>query len=118
MTIAPGLASGSVESQEAHLKNGRKFLSSKETIHTFEAKAQQLNSILDKIKAPKEIDFLSIDVEGAEFSVLGGIDFNKYRFKFMLIETKEFEQIQKYLLNFRYSYVKHLSEHDILFECS
>lgn len=118
MTIAPGLASGSIERQEAHLKNGRKFLSSKETIHTFEAKAQQLNSILDKIKAPKEIDFLSIDVEGAEFSVLGGIDFNKYRFKFMLIETKEFEQIQKYLSNFRYSYVKHLSEHDILFECS
>jgi FkbM family methyltransferase len=118
MSIAPELASGSNQDHEAHVKRGQKFLSSKDDIYKFKAEAQQLNAILDKAKAPKKIDFLSIDVEGAEFSVLSGVDFNKYCFKFVLIETKEVEKIKKYLSKFQYSYVKHLSEHDILFSYS
>lgn len=115
MSIAPELAYGSNQDHEEHVEKSRKFLSSEDSIHKFEAEAQQLNSILDKTKAPKKIDFLSIDVEGAEFSVLNGIDFNKYSFKFILIETKEVEKIKNYLSKFQYSYVNHLSQHDILF---
>ena len=33
----------------------------------------------------------------------------------MLIETRDFDKLQKYLSDFRYSYVKHLSDQDILF---
>lgn len=53
----------------------------------FHVKAATLTHILDSIVPPiKEIDFLSLDVEGYELAVLGGLDFNKYRPKFMLIE--------------------------------
>jgi len=46
-----------------------------------------LTHILDSIVPPvKEIDFLSLDVEGYEIAVLGGLDLNRYRPKFMLIE--------------------------------
>ena len=37
------------------------------------AKPKTLNRILNKIKAPKEIDFFSLDVEGDELNVLKGI---------------------------------------------
>ena len=115
MSIAPELALGSSRDHRDHVKKGRKFLNPNNTIKNFEADAQKLNSILDKIKAPKKNRLLSIDVEGAEFSVLGGIDFKKYHFEFMLIETKEFQKMKDYLSKFHYSYVKHLSEHDVLF---
>jgi hypothetical protein len=36
-----------------------------------------LNSLLDEIDAPYIIDYLSLDVEGVEESVIEGIDFNK-----------------------------------------
>ena len=45
-----------------------------------------LERVLIENKAPVEIDYLSIDVEGAEQRVLGNFDFKKYRFKCMTIE--------------------------------
>jgi FkbM family methyltransferase len=45
-----------------------------------------LTDILDESYAPKYIDYLSIDVEGAEVHVLKGIDFNKYTFGMIHIE--------------------------------
>ena len=44
------------------------------------------------------IDFLSLDVEGAELDVLNGIDFNNYNFKNILIETKNFDKIHNFLI--------------------
>ena len=53
------------------------------------------NSILVEVNAPFDIDFLSLDTEGAEFEVLNGIDFKKYKFKFMLIESDYFSEFRK-----------------------
>ena len=50
-------------------------------------KARTLNSILKEISAP-EIDFLSIDVEGAELQVLKGLDFSQYKPQLILLEDK------------------------------
>lgn len=44
-----------------------------------------LTSILDEVQ-PKEIDFLSLDVEGYELNVLMGIDFEKYKPKVIVVE--------------------------------
>jgi len=41
---------------------------------------------LDASKAPKIIDYLSLDVEGAEELILKKFDFAKYKFRFMTIE--------------------------------
>lgn len=45
-----------------------------------------LNSVLEKYKAPKEIDYLSIDVEGSEMNVLKGLTFENYDIKLITIE--------------------------------
>ena len=67
-----------------------------ETNFTFLAPTRTLNSILVEVNAPFDIDFLSLDTEGAEFEVLNGIDFKKYKFKFMLIESDYFSELENF----------------------
>jgi len=50
-----------------------------------------LDEILEKAKAPRHIDFMSIDVEGAELEVLRGLSFDKYQVEAFTIEHN-FEQ--------------------------
>ena len=45
-----------------------------------------LTSILDRARAPQVIDFMSIDIEGAELEALKGLDFSKYRVGAFAIE--------------------------------
>ena len=45
-----------------------------------------LNEILDAANAPEEIDYLSLDIEGAEYPAMQNFDFTKRRFKYMTIE--------------------------------
>ena len=82
-------------------------------ISNFDAKT--LTKILDEISAPNLIDFFSLDVEGFEDQVIKGINFNKYNFKFFLIETKKDEVID-FLNNNNYNLIRKLSHHDFLFE--
>lgn len=49
-------------------------------------KTQTLESLLQTANAPHEIDYLSIDIEGAEESVLGTFNFNDYQFNCITIE--------------------------------
>ena len=83
---------------------------------TFSAKAMTLNSILDQSNAPDIIDFFSLDTEGGEFEVLEGIDFERYKFKYMLIETNDFERLKKYLTNKNYIFIEKLNLNDYLFK--
>ncbi|MDO8563871.1 MAG: FkbM family methyltransferase [Nanoarchaeota archaeon] len=55
-------------------------------IVTMRLKSIKLSSLLDKYKAPKVIDFLSLDLEGAEFDVLKKFPFRKYDIKCICIE--------------------------------
>jgi len=50
-----------------------------------------LAEILARAKAPADIHFLSLDIEGAELDALRGIPFDKYRFGAMAIEHNEEE---------------------------
>ena len=45
-----------------------------------------LTSVLEEVKAPKFIDYLSLDVEGNEVGVLVGLDFSKYKFGRITVE--------------------------------
>jgi FkbM family methyltransferase len=45
-----------------------------------------LVDLLEKYRAPKVIDFLSVDCEGSEFSILENFDFAKYRFRVIVCE--------------------------------
>ena len=101
--------------KDAHIRNGEKFLSNSEEIFSFGAVATTLNSLLKKSNAPKEIDFLSLDVEGAELEVLKGIDFDEFTFKYMLIEVRDINRMENFLNNYGYKLEKQFSSHDYLF---
>jgi len=64
--------------------NGNRLGSS----NVVKVRASTLTKILDSISpAPPNIDLLSLDVEGYEINVLEGLDFDKYRPNYMLIEV-------------------------------
>lgn len=78
--------------------------------------ARTLNSILKDAEAPKLIDFLSLDTEGYENEVLNGIDYLEFNFKYILVETKNFNDTNKILTKNNYKCINQLSYHDYLFK--
>lgn len=45
-----------------------------------------LTTILDFYQAPRRLDYLSLDVEGAEFQVMSGLDHQRYIFSVLTVE--------------------------------
>jgi FkbM family methyltransferase len=83
-----------------------------------EVESRTLTSILDeftKENSLKKIDFFSLDVEGYELNVLKGLDINKYRPIYILIEiyTKDIEEITKYMFNNNYELICNLSDFNL-----
>ena len=107
--------SSDIPDKEVFKNNANQFLSEGERSLKFGAKAKTLNRILDESNAPLTIDFLSLDVEGAEIDVLAGINFNKYKFKYILIECRDLVRLQEYLKSKEYYLIDKLSHHDYLF---
>ena len=67
-------------------------------------KATTLEKILDKQNC-KHIDFLSLDTEGYELNILKGLNLDKYRPIYMLIEiyTKDYDNIIEFLESKNYN---------------
>jgi FkbM family methyltransferase len=59
-----------------------------------------LNTLLEEYGAPKNIDYISMDIEGVELSVLLTFDFNKYNVKCWTIEHNLEKNNQNSLSNF------------------
>jgi len=74
--------------------NGTRIRSNK----LIEVKATTLEKILDENNG-KNIDLLSLDTEGYELEILKGLNMDKYRPKFMLIElyTNDYDNTVNYL---------------------
>lgn len=99
----------------AHARLGDQFLGKNEIVFEFGAVAHPLNVLLLDADAPKLIDFLSLDVEGAELEVLKGVDYKIFRFKFILVECRDFPRLSAYLEEQGYQFVEKLSGQDYLF---
>lgn len=67
--------------------------------------ARTLTDLLDEAGAPSEIDYLSLDVEGAEDRVLRGLDFDRYTFYCMTVERPS-ESAHELLQLHGYQFVK------------
>lgn len=52
----------------------------------YEVETISLEDLLHKYKAPKNIDFLSIDTEGSEFEILESFNFEAYQFSVIVCE--------------------------------
>ena len=70
-----------------------------------------LISVLIENDAPHVIDYLSIDVEGAEDRVLGGFDFDQYTFRCITIERPS-EKLRNLFLKHGYLLIKEIPDLD------
>jgi len=101
---------------ESHQKKAKKYLSYGDSEFKFTAPAKPLNEILAFSNSPKLIDFLSLDVEGAEYEVLLGINFKEYNFKYILVESRGIERIVTLLASHGYVLKEQFSSQDYFFE--
>jgi FkbM family methyltransferase len=102
----------------AHIQEGSEYLQNDEMTYSFSVPARTLSSILKEVRAPKYIDFLSLDVEGSEMLVLKGIDHNYTRFRYILLETRNFDVVNDYLAKYSYKFVSQFTQNDYLFSNS
>jgi FkbM family methyltransferase len=117
MTVPTNLESD-LENFSAHANysNTVRAKKQKEEVVEFYAKPKTIDTILISSNAPKMIDLLSIDVEGAEIEVLKGIKFENYSFKFILVESRDEKKILSFLSKYKYKLIDQLTHHDFLFK--
>jgi FkbM family methyltransferase len=115
LMTTPMEGSSDVADRKLHAESGKKWLRGREAVKTFLARARTLTSILIEAKAPLVIDLLSLDVEGGEIEVLKGVDHATYRFKWILVESRDEKRIAEYLDQQGYSFHSKLTGHDFLF---
>ena len=114
MSVPLGLESD-IADPVGHAKEGKQFLQAFEENVSFGAVAKTLNQILLEADAPKLIDFLSLDVEGAEIEDLRGLDHAQFKFKYACIENRSFDRLNDFMANHGYVFIEKLSHWDYLF---
>ncbi len=62
------------------------FLGDKITKEGFEIPCDTLDNLLTQNECPKNIDYISIDIEGYEYAVLKNFDFSKWNIGLMTVE--------------------------------
>ena len=77
-------------------------------------KTETLASVLKRENAPETIDYLSIDVEGAEDRILCDFPFDEFRFNCMTVERPR-EQLRKVLSQNGYILVKEIPNLDVFY---
>lgn len=77
--------------------------------------ARTLESVLDDLPNLPPIDFLSLDVEGAEAQVLAGLNLQRYRPKWILVEARFYEEVNQLLTSAGYEQIDRLTKHDVLY---
>ena len=113
MSIVEG-ALKSEGNDRQHLKTAIEAQHDVDDSYAIQVPARTLTSILDECEVT-EIDLFSLDVEGFELNVLKGLDFKKYRPKYMLIEARFKSEIDEYISDF-YLEIDRLSVHDFLYQ--
>jgi len=81
----------------------------------FPAYIHRLTTLLDSSSAPNSIFLLSLDTEGMELPILRGIDFVRYLFAYILLETRQLSCIKDTLSIYGYQYMATFGAHDHLF---
>ena len=96
-----------------HKINAKKFSNNS---YEFIKKGMPLNDLLSKNNTPKIIDFFSLDVEGVELEVLQGINHREYKFINLLIEVRNFNPINSFLLKKNYILLNKFTKKDYLYK--
>lgn len=108
---------GAMKSEQAeleHIESGCEVQNLES--HELSVPARTLSDLLDQCEVDR-IDLLSLDVEGFELPALQGLDFDRHRPKYMLIEAWFRDEIEDYL-GPRYEPIAELSHHDVLYRAA
>jgi FkbM family methyltransferase len=98
-----------------HALSGSEFLKPWESVERFSAPALSLNSILASQNAPREIELLSIDIEGFELDVLSDLDFNNYKFQAIILENRNRQAAVEFFRPLGYSLFSQPSPLNLIF---
>lgn len=97
-----------------HAKRGMEVQQAVEKIYEISVPARTLTSIIEEVNV-KEVDLLSLDIEGYELEALKGLDLEKYRPKYILVEARFRTDLEQYLSLYGYEVVDMLTRHDVLY---
>lgn len=90
-----------------------RIMKRQEPVETVEVPAEDLSHLLAKHKLFK-IDYLSLDIEGAEYDALRDFDFRSFDIEILDIENNfETEDVRKIMLKNGYEIIKRLGVNDI-----
>lgn len=96
-----------------HLERIRSEMESGGKCDTIQIQVTRLQSVLDKFDI-HNIDYCSIDVEGAELDVIKSIDFNKTQIKIFTIENNyNTNEVRDYLKDYNYRLYTQLEIDDV-----
>lgn len=115
MSLTEGAFSDS-NLEDNYIATGLKIQHIDET-YTIDVPARTLEAVVDDVKSkPAKIDFLSLDVEGYELSVLKGLNLNKYTPTYLLLEDLfDNQELHGYISSY-YSLVEMFSDHDYFYK--
>lgn len=111
MSFAPEISTVNADEWR---NSAMQFLNRNETIINTWVPAKTLNAILGEAVSPNFIDFLSIDVEGSELEVVSGIDFTKYTFGLICLETYNPDVILEFIETHGYTSKMYVANNLIL----
>jgi FkbM family methyltransferase len=114
MSIVVG-AFGSEPADLAHVERGVAVQGGPDSVSVREVRvpARTLTAILSELGAGS-IDLLSLDVEGFELEALRGLDLERFRPRFVLVEARSVAEVDE-LLAHHYRRIDQLSYHDYLY---
>ncbi len=104
-------AMSSAEEQDAHIRAGAAVQNVRP--YRLRVPCVALSEILARYEIGR-IDLLSLDVEGYEANALLGVDFNRFRPRYMLVEARYRAQVEEVIATY-YETIAELTERDILY---
>lgn len=107
----PDSLSGIVETYDPrHVQRIYNELVDKNDCVVINTRTTTVDAIIDQFLNGKTPDYLKIDTEGSEFSILHGVDLVKHKIPLISTECnfqEEYQKISSYLSGFGYKLVKH-----------
>jgi FkbM family methyltransferase len=102
MSVARGMQDA--DDEQSRLHRGR----------AVQVPARPLSDVIEEAGGPR-VDFMSVDVEGAELQVLAGLDLDRHAPGHLLVETRYPERVEE-LVGSHLKLVDAITHHDYLFE--
>lgn len=115
MTRQDSKSDGIAEGISSYVVKAEKYLPLGAKSFQFVSEARPLHSMLEEAGAPRSVDLVVIDVEGAELSVLEGLLNSDFISRDIIIETAAIDSVTEYLGKRGFQLIAKVTHHDFHF---